>query len=232
MVNETQPLTPSQKLPRGLFVTFEGIDGSGKSTQMQLCAKALEAMDYSVLLTRNPGGTEFGQEVRQILLHYPKTVYPTSELLLFIADRAQHMDEVIFPALAQGQIILCDRHIDSTVAYQGYGRGLPLSTIYTLNEIAIQTKKPDITLLFDGPPDVLAERVTQRGQTDRLETEHRDFHTRVRRGYLALAESEPERIQVFNALETPNTLHQQVMQLLNVKLAQWTLSHSKAPSGA
>ena len=208
----------ARKLPHGLFITFEGIDGSGKSTQMQLCAKALEAAGYSIVLTRNPGGTEFGQELREILLHYPKNVYPTSELLLFIADRAQHMDEVVFPALAQGKIILCDRHIDSTMAYQGYGRNLPLDIIQTLNQIAIQNRKPDLTFLFDGPPEVLAERVNQRGKADRMEGEVQDFHVRVRRGYLALAEAEPERILLFNALETPQALHQQLMQVLSAKL--------------
>jgi dTMP kinase len=213
-VNDNIQSTPSVRLPHGLFVTFEGIDGSGKSTQMQLCAKTLEAQGYSVVLTRNPGGTEFGQELREILLHSTKPVSPISELLLFIADRAQHMDEVVFPALAQGKIILCDRHMDSTLAYQGYGRSLPLETIQTLNQIAIQTRKPDITFLLDGPPDVLAQRVTQRGKADRLEGEVQDFHIRVRRGYLALAEAEPERIQVFNALESPPLLHQQLMQIL------------------
>lgn len=210
----------ASRLPHGLFITFEGIDGSGKSTQMELCAQALEAKGHSVVLTRNPGGTEFGQELREILLHYPKSVYPISELLLFIADRAQHMDEVVFPALVEGKIVLCDRHIDSTVAYQGYGRNLPLDTIQTLNRIAIQTRKPDVTFLFDGPPDVLAERVNQRGKADRLEGEVQDFHVRVRQGYLALAEAEPERIQVLNALETPQALHQQLMHVLMPLLAK------------
>jgi dTMP kinase len=209
-----QPPSTEKPSHPGLFVTFEGIDGSGKSTQMQLCAKALEAQGYSVVLTRNPGGTEFGLELRKILLHYPKAVYPTSELLLFIADRAQHMDEVVLPAVAEGKIVLCDRHIDSTVAYQGYGRGLSLEMIQQLNQIATHDKKPDITILLDGPSDVLAERVTQRGKADRLEGEVADFHVRVRRGYLALAEAEPKRIQLFNALEAPQVLHQQIMQTL------------------
>lgn len=203
---------PTKRPHGGLFVTFEGIDGSGKSTQMQLCAKALENAGYSVLLTRNPGGTEFGKDLRQTLLHSDKNLSPTSELLLFIADRAQHMDEVVFPALSQGKIILCDRHMDSTVAYQGYGRGLPLETIHTLNRIAIQSRKPNLTILLDGPPETLAERVNQRGKMDRLEAEAIDFHIRVRRGYLALAEAEPERIQVLSALEKPDSLHQQVIQ--------------------
>ncbi len=204
--------------PQGLFVTFEGIDGSGKSTQMERCAEALQTLGQTVVLTRNPGGTEFGQELRQILLHYPKAVYPTSELLLFIADRAQHMDEVVFPALKEGKIILCDRHLDSTVAYQGYGRGLPLDRIHELNNIAIQGRKPDLTLLFDGPPDVLHQRVSRRGEKDRLEGEALDFHTRVREGYLSEARKDPKRVIILNALDSQDDLHQQVMHHLTSRL--------------
>lgn len=197
--------------PRGLFVTFEGIDGSGKTTQMELCAQALESAGHAVVLTRNPGGTEFGLELRQILLHSTKPVYPLSELLLFIADRAQHMDELVFPALKAGKIILCDRHLDSTVAYQGYGRGLSLETIQELNQIAIQGRKPDLTLLFDGDLNVLAQRVNHRGQADRMEQEKADFHRRVREGYLAIAQQEPKRITVVDATQDIQALHTQVM---------------------
>lgn len=204
--------------PPGLFVTFEGIDGSGKSTQMELCAKALEAAGYPILLTRNPGGTEFGLELRQILLHSKGAVFPISELLLFIADRAQHMDEVVFPALNANKIVLCDRHIDSTLAYQGYGRGLALETIQELNTIALQGRAPDLTLLFDGEPAELAKRVNRRGQADRMEAEKADFHRRVREGFLTVAQQDPKRIRVFNALESVEALHQQVMQTLQKAL--------------
>jgi len=199
----------------GLFITFEGIDGSGKSTQMELCAQALEAAGHPVILTRNPGGTEFGLELRQILLHSKGAVFPISELLLFIADRAQHMDEVVFPALQAGKIVLCDRHIDSTLAYQGYGRGLSLETIQELNTIALQGRQPDMTLLFDGDPNILAQRVNNRGQADRMEAEKADFHRRVREGYLTVASQNPQRIHVFNALDSVEALHQQVMQTVN-----------------
>lgn len=207
----------------GLFVTFEGIDGSGKSTQMELCAKALEAAGHSVVLTRNPGGTEFGLELRQILLHSTKTVYPLSELLLFIADRAQHMDEVVFPALQAGNIILCDRHMDSTLAYQGYGRGLDLNTIRELNHIAIQGRLPDLTLLFDGDPAILAKRVNHRGQADRMEQEKAEFHHRVREGFLALAAEAPKRITVLDATQDIDTLHQQTMQRIQTAMAAHTV---------
>lgn len=202
---------------QGLFITFEGIDGSGKSTQLALCAEALQTDGHGVVVTRNPGGTPFGLELREILLHSKQTVFPVSELLLFIADRAQHMDEVVFPALAAGKIVLCDRHIDSTLAYQGYGRGISIETIRELNQIAIQGKKPDLTLLFDAEPDVLARRVTQRGQADRLEGEKAEFHRKVREGFLDLAGQEPERIRVLNALESQESLHRQVMGLLKEK---------------
>jgi dTMP kinase len=202
------------KKPSGLFITFEGIDGSGKSTQLELCGQALKASGQNVIMTRNPGGTNFGMELRQILLHSEKTVFPMSELLLFIADRAQHMDEVVFPALEAGGLVLCDRHIDSTLAYQGYGRGLSLSVIEELNAIALQGRPPDLTFLFDGEPEVLAQRVNRRGKSDRMEAEKMDFHRRVREGYLALAEQSPQRIKVLNALDTVENLHQQVMQIL------------------
>jgi len=202
----------------GLFVTFEGIDGSGKSTQMRLCAEALSAVGQQVIVTRNPGGTDFGQELRHILLHSSHPVAPISELLLFIADRAQHMSEVVFPAMADGAIVLCDRHLDSTVAYQGYGRGLSLETIHMLNNLAIQGRKPDITFVFDGDPEALATRVDQRGTADRLEGESLIFRTQVREGFLALAAEEPERIIVLDALQELKTLHQQVMTAIQKRL--------------
>ncbi len=205
-------------LQQGLFVTFEGLDGSGKSTQLALCAEALTAQGYSVLTTRNPGGTAFGQELRQILLHSQGPVFPLSELLLFIADRAQHMDEVVFPALAKGTIVLCDRHMDSTLAYQGYGRSLSIDTIRELNHIAIQGKQPDLTFLFDAEPAVLAQRVNHRGQADRLEGEKAEFHNRVRAGFLDLARQEPQRIRVFDATESPEALHPKVLQALEAAL--------------
>jgi dTMP kinase len=185
---------------------------------MELCAQALEADGHPVVLTRNPGGTAFGLELRQILLHSKGAVFPMSELLLFIADRAQHMDEVVFPGLKAGKIILCDRHIDSTIAYQGHGRGLSLSTIQELNDIALQGRQPDLTLLFDGDPQTLAQRVNNRGQADRMEGEKADFHRRVREGYLTAAKQNPQRIQVFNALDSVEQLHQQVMQTLQAAL--------------
>lgn len=202
----------------GLFVTFEGIDGSGKSTQLKRCAEALQKNGQRVIETRNPGGTPFGQKLRDILLHYPGDVSPISELLLFMADRTQHMNEVVFPALKQNQIVLCDRHIDSSVAYQGYGRGLDITEIHRLNDLAIQGRQPDLTLLFDGDPAILSQRVSKRGQADRLEGEALDFYQRVRDGFLALAEQNPDRFVVLNAETDLETLHQHVIHVLDARL--------------
>lgn len=182
---------------------------------MELCAQVLKQQGHAVVITRNPGGTDLGQEIRRILLHHPGFVSPTCELLLYMADRAQHMDETVLPALEAGQIVLCDRHIDSTVAYQGYGRNLSLPLIEELNTIATHGRQPHLTLLFDGPPDILAQRVSDRGAEDRLEREALSFRERVREGYLKLSEAQPERIRVLNALESVETLHQQVLDLLS-----------------
>ena len=204
---------------KGLFITFEGMDGSGKSTQLERCAEALRADGHTVTVTRNPGGTDFGLKLREILLHSEDQVFPTSELLLFIADRAQHMDAVVFPALAAGGIVLCDRHMDSTVAYQGYGRGLALDTVHELNRIAVQGRRPDLTLLFDGDVAALASRVNKRGKADKVEGEALDFHQRVRQGFLALAEAEPGRVIRLDAMADIESLHQQVMQRVQGLLA-------------
>lgn len=198
----------------GLFISFEGIDGSGKSTQLQLCADALEKNGQSILVTRNPGGTDFGQELRQILLHSSYAVDPIAELMLFMADRAQHREQVILPALAEGKIVLCDRYSDSTMAYQGYGRGIPQETILQLNQIATQGLAPHLTFLFDGEPAVLAQRVSKRGASDRMEAESLNFRIRVREGYLAVAQKETQRVKRLDATHSIETLHAQVMEIV------------------
>ncbi len=212
-------LTSKTTPTAGLFITFEGIDGSGKSTQMSRCQQALETAGYATVMTRNPGGTELGQGIRKILLHHPGYVSPRCELLLYIADRAQHMDEVISPALAKGQIILCDRHIDSTLAYQGYGRNLDHATIEQLNTMATQGQKPDLTLFLDGPPAVLLDRVNRRGEVDRLEQEALDFFERTAQGYRTIATQEPHRFKVLDALKPVDALHKEIMNLIHERLA-------------
>ena len=205
--------TPSDtQALQGRFITFEGLDGCGKSTQMQLCAGALSKQGFDVIQTCNPGGTEIGKALRQTLLHHPGYVSETCELLMYVADRAQHMSEVVLPGLAKGNIILCDRHVDSSVAYQGYGRGLDLSEIHTLNHIATQGRYPDLTFLFDADPDLLRSRVEARGAADRLEREKLNFYTRVRDGFLALAKENPKRICVLDATQPIEKIHQAVLE--------------------
>lgn len=192
----------------GLFITFEGIEGSGKSTQMALVAADLEKRGIHCRATSEPGGSELGRELRKLLLQgISLNIAGRSELLLFAADRAQHVEQVILPALHEGAVVLCDRFSDATMAYQGYGRGLERDAIAMINDFAARSLKPHLTLLFDMPPERGLARVRQRdvdagmhgGSDDRFERENLAFHRRVREGYLALAGAEPDRIRIIDA---------------------------------
>jgi dTMP kinase len=175
-----------------MFVVIEGIEGSGKSTLLSALTHALRGDGYDVLMTREPGGTPLGDAVREIFLERAVSISPTTETLLINAARAQHVCDVIRPALAVGRLVLCDRFTDSTLAYQGYGRGLELEPLRTICKIATGDVEPDYTLLLDTPVSVARARLRQRGvATDRIEREDDDFHERVRNGFLALAESSP-----------------------------------------
>ena len=195
-----------------LFITFEGADGCGKTTQIELLNKCLQEKGFKTLVTREPGAKGLGEKLREILLNYDGEVSPNCESFLFLADRAQHVDCVIKPALKDGVIVLCDRHTDSTVAYQGYGRQLDIAQIKKLNEIAVNGLKPDLTIVFDIDIETSMQRV---GKTkDRMESAGMDFFNRVRNGYLAIAKEEPNRVKVINSADTIERIHNQVVELV------------------
>lgn len=185
-----------------MFITLEGPEGAGKSTQLPQLAKWLEVAGKAVVTTKNPGGTLIGGQIREILLKPANAaMVPLAELLLYAADRAQHVEEVVKPALAQGTVVLCDRYSDSTLAYQGFGRGLDQALIGELNQLATGGLRPDLTLLLDLPVEQGLARVAASRQVDRLETEAIAFHHRLRDGYLALAQREPARFVVVDATQ-------------------------------
>lgn len=194
----------------GLFLTFEGPEGAGKTTQTRLLAVWLQEQGYSVVQTREPGGTKLGQDIRQLLLHQDH-MCAEAEYLLYSADRAEHMQTLIRPALIQGQIVLCDRWLDSSLAYQGYGRGLNLGWLRAVAKGAIQGVQPHKTFLFDLPPEVGLRRFEN---PDRLEREPIEFHGRVRQGYLELAAAEPVRYVVLDATQSPEELQAQLREHL------------------
>lgn len=203
---------------RGLFITFEGADGCGKTTQIELLKEYLDKKNIANILTREPGGSDLGVHLRKILLHYENPVSNTAETFLYLADRAQHIEYKIKPALEEGKIVLCDRHTDSTLAYQGYGREQNLDEIKHLNKIATQGLVPDLTIVFDVETEVAQKRL--QGEKDRLEAEGIEFHRKLRKGYLDIAENEPERVKIVNANQSIERVFQDtikvVEEILNV----------------
>lgn len=202
------------------FITFEGPEGSGKSTQIALLAGYLRQQGFSVLATREPGGTLIGDRVRACVHDIEHTVMAsTTELLLYSASRAQLVAEVIRPALAAGQIVLCDRFSDSTMAYQGYGRGLELEDLAAITRFATGGLKPDLTLLLDIDVEKgLARRVGGGGEMNRLDLEAIDFHNRVRRGYHRLAAAEPERWVIIPADRPHEVVQAEIRQVVGERL--------------
>ncbi len=182
---------------RGYFITFEGADGCGKTTQIGLVQEYFNKKNIETITTREPGGSELGVHLRKILLHYDKPVSNVAETFLYLADRAQHIEYKIKPALQDGKIVLCDRHTDSTLAYQGYGRNQDLEKIKYLNSIATMGILPDLTIVFDIETEIAQKRLN--GEKDRLEAEGIEFHKKLRQGYLDIAKKEPKRVKIINA---------------------------------
>ena len=210
---------------KGSFITFEGIEGSGKSTQIALLASYLTARGVRHVLTREPGGTLVGDQIRKILLDPAnRALDPAAELLLYAASRAQHLREIIMPALAGGVTVLCDRFSDATLAYQGYGRGLDIGMIRALDRIVTAGMRPDLTLLFDIEAASGIARARGRNNSRGLEAEARfeneelAFHERVRQGYLALVAQEPERIQVVDASSSAEAIQAKVRMIVDERL--------------
>jgi dTMP kinase len=211
----------------GVFITFEGIEGSGKSTQISRLLQYLTEQRRPVTLTREPGGTPIGDQVRRILLDpVNRRLDPTAELLLYAASRAQHLREVILPALAEGRILLCDRFSDATLAYQGYGRGLSVPVIRELDRIVTAGLRPMLTVLLDLPAEAGLGRARGRNTSQglhgeaRFENEEIAFHSMVRDGYLQLAKEEPGRIRVVNAARSPEEIQVEIRKVVDEVLGK------------
>lgn len=200
----------------GTFITFEGIEGCGKTTQMLHLKNNLKAKGIDVVTTLEPGEGPIGQKIReQLLAHHPEPLDPVAELLLYLADRAQHVTRFLTPALQEGKVVLCDRYADSTLAYQGYGRGISLDMIKQLNNFATRRLIPDLTFLLDCPPEVGLNRI--QGGLDRMESQDLTFHRRVRDGYLSIAREAPERIIILDAQQPADAVAAEISRTLVVR---------------
>jgi dTMP kinase len=206
-----------------MFITFEGIEGSGKTTQIEYLVEYFNTLGHPCVTTREPGGTSIGTKIRSILLDpESKDMDPTTELLLYMADRAQHIQYLVKPALAAGKMVLCDRYFDATVVYQGYARGLNIDFIKKLHAMLLNNLKPDVTILLDLPPEVGLKRVWKQlnnGQRSddesRFEEEKLEFHQRVREGYLDLAHQEPDRFHIIDADQDEHQVRKQILAVFD-----------------
>lgn len=201
-----------------MFITFEGVEGSGKTTQIKILNDMLTLRGFQTLLTREPGGTPIGDKIREVLLHSDNSgMVPLCELLMYAAGRAQHIQQVITPALKARKIVLCDRFTDATMAYQGYGRGFSQAMINDINRLAAGDLKPDLTFLLDCDPKTGLTRTDERRairkiplDEDRFENEPLVFHNKVRGGYLEIARRDPDRIKIVNASQNVEDMHHEI----------------------
>jgi dTMP kinase len=203
----------------GLFISFEGIEGSGKSKHINQLFDELKKQGFPVILTREPGGTRIGEKIRHLILDPALTgIEPSAELLLYLAARAQHVHEVILPALGENKVVLCDRFHDSTYAYQGGGRGLDLRIIEPMILTLFQHLKPDLTLLLDLPPKEALERIQHREGLNRVDAENLAFHETVRSNYLMLVNHEPDRFRVINSSADYSEVHNEILKEVSLFL--------------
>jgi dTMP kinase len=214
---------------QGKLIVFEGVEGCGKTTQIQRSRDWLLASmnseiqpDVSIVVTREPGGTELGLGLRHLLLEERgQPIFERAELLLYAADRAQHVEQVLKPTLAKGGIVLCDRYTYSTIAYQGYGRGLSLTLIQELNQIATSGLESDLTIWLDVDVEIGLSRAKARGKADRMEQADLEFHRRVSQGYRELATAHPDRIVRVDASPSQVVVQQHIQQILHKQLTEW-----------
>ena len=199
---------------KGCFITFEGIDGAGKSTQLAWVKELLVKRGIAVTVTREPGGTSLGERLREILLHSEDAVLPETEALLMFAARREHIDKVITPALERGEVVLCDRFTDATIAYQGGGSGVDIAKLESLERWVQGELQPDLTLYFDLPVEVAKERINDLRKSDRFERETDGFFERVRLAYLARARSHPQRVHVIDANASPEVINKQLEDIV------------------
>ena len=209
-----------------MFISFEGIEGSGKTTHAKHAVRFLQDKGHDCVITREPGGTRIGKKIRAILLDpLSKDMDPLTELLLYTADRAQHIKEYILPLLAEGKMVLCDRYYDATMAYQGFARGLDIGLIEKMHTLLFENLKPDLTLLLDLPPEVGLKRAWKQinngnriSEETRFEEERLSFHKRVRAGYLELSRLEPERFRVIDASKKEAEVRKEIINILDATI--------------
>jgi len=212
-------------LKRGVFISLEGVEGCGKSTQARLLAEYIAELGYPVVLTHEPGGTPITEQIREILLE-PRNTDMTNitELLLYLASRAQHVDQLIMPALVEGKVVICERFSDATFAYQGYARGFDLDHLEQVNKMATGGLEPDLTLLLDlKPEDGLSRKGRDSYALDRLENESDEFHNKVRNGYLAIARRSPQRVEVIDAKDAVEDVHLRIRKCVDQRFASYQI---------